>query len=183
MAGRSRALFASRNGTNATRFGHFPQPFPRQGLSIKKKCKLESGLYQRDEDPREFSNKKVPMSPRGKSLSGGVAERTFRRAGGAESETTPERTPERGAECHGSGGVFFWTRGIGNVSKCLFFFSRKLFCLLITSHCTHAPARTSPCLKQAGSLLACVCTPGFPLAIDRDERYCSVPALLCFCCL
>ena len=42
------------------------------GCTYKKKYHLESGLYQRDEDPHEFSVKQVPMSPRENSLSGGV---------------------------------------------------------------------------------------------------------------
>ena len=41
-------------------------------MHLKKKYHLESGLYQRDEDPHDFSVTQVPMSPRKNSLSGGV---------------------------------------------------------------------------------------------------------------
>ena len=34
-------------------------------VHLKRKCHLESSLYQRDEDPQEFSVTQVPMSPRG----------------------------------------------------------------------------------------------------------------------
>ena len=69
MAGRSRALFASRNGTKRHDLAIFASHF-RGRMHLKKKCHLESGLYQRDEDPHEFSTTQAPMSPRGKSLSG-----------------------------------------------------------------------------------------------------------------
>ena len=53
MAGRSRALFASRNATQRHDFGHFLLPFPRYpgrvGIFIYFKCHSESGLNQRDE--------------------------------------------------------------------------------------------------------------------------------------
>ena len=71
MAGRSRALFASRNGTKRHDLAFFASHF-RDRVHLKKKYHLESGLYQRDEDPHDFSVKQVPMSPRENSLSGGV---------------------------------------------------------------------------------------------------------------
>ena len=45
----------------------------RGRVHLEKKYHLESGLYQRDEDPHGFSVKQVPMSLRGESLSVGVA--------------------------------------------------------------------------------------------------------------
>ena len=42
------------------------------GCTYKKKCHLESGLYQRDEDPHEFSTTQVPVVPRSKTSTGGV---------------------------------------------------------------------------------------------------------------
>ena len=47
----------------------------RDRVHLTKKCHLESGLYQRDEDPHGFSVTQVPMSPRENSLSGGVTRR------------------------------------------------------------------------------------------------------------
>ena len=76
MAGRSRALFASRNVTKRHDLA-FLLAISEIGCTFKKKYHSESGLYQRDEDPHEFSVTQVPMSPRENSLSGGVGLRAL----------------------------------------------------------------------------------------------------------
>ena len=58
--------------------GVAPAPFPVPPVNLHaapradSKYHLESGLYQPDEDPHEFSVTQVPISPKENSLSGGV---------------------------------------------------------------------------------------------------------------